>query len=135
MITNVADLVMDLRKENARLRGELSELRCNLNSKVEQERKRIDVLCRDIECKFNRYFTELKAQYSTIVSDVPTLKVNRYEENAPIYPAIAEFGEIEVEPLRLRFVRGYKEYLWKKKRDMKYTYMMIFVLICMTMVY
>lgn len=109
MITNVADLVMDLRKENARLRGELSELRCNLNSKVEQERKRIDVLCRDIECKFNRYFTELKAQCSTIVSDVPTLKVNRYEENAPIHPAIAEFWEIEVEPLRLRFVRGYKE--------------------------
>ena len=109
MITNVADLVMDLRKENARLRGELSELRCNLNAKVEQERKRIDVLCRDIECKFNRYFTELKAQCSTIVSDVPTLKVNRYEENAPIHPAIVEFGEIEVEPLRLRFVRGYKE--------------------------
>lgn len=38
-----------------------------------------------------------------------TLKVNRYEENAPIHPAIAEFGEIEVEPLRLRFVLGYKE--------------------------
>ena len=109
MITNVADLVMDLRKENARLRGDLSELRCNLNVKVEQERKRIDVLCRDIECKFNRYFTELKAQCSTIVSDVPTLKVNRYEENAPIHPAVAEFGEIEIEPLRLRFVRGYKE--------------------------
>ena len=109
MITNVADLVMDLRKENAILRGELSELRCNLNAKVEQERRRIDVLCRDIECKFNRYFTELKAQCSTIVSDVPTLKVNRYEENAPIHPAIAEFGEIEVEPLRLRFIRGYKE--------------------------
>ena len=84
-------------------------MRCNLNAKVEQERKRIDVLCRDIECKFNRYFTELKAQCSTIVSDVPTLKVNRYEENAPIHPAIAEFGEIEVEPLRLRFVHGYKE--------------------------
>lgn len=80
-----------------------------LDAKVEQERKRIDVLCRDIECKFNRYFTELKAQCSTIVSDVPTLKVNRYEENAPIHPAIAEFGEIEVEPLKLRFVRGYKE--------------------------
>ena len=109
MINNVADLVMDLRKENARLRGDLSELRCNLNEKVEQERKRIDVLCRDVECKFNRYFTELKAQCSTIVSDVPTLKVNRYEENAPIHPAIVEFGEIEVEPLRLRFVRGYKE--------------------------
>lgn len=109
MITNVADLVMDLRKENARLRGELSELRRNLNAKVEQERERIDVLCRDIECKFNRYFTELKAQCSTIVSDVPTLKVNRYEENAPIHPAIAEFGEIEVEPFWLRFVRGYKE--------------------------
>ena len=109
MINNVADLVMDLRKENARLRGDLSELRCNLNSKFEQERKRIDVLCRDIECKFNRYFTELKAQCSTIVSDVPTLKVNRYEENAPIHPSIAEFGEIEVEPLRLRFVRGDKE--------------------------
>ena len=54
MITNVADLVMDLRKENARLRGELSELRCNLNAKVEQERKLLikenggssmDVLC------------------------------------------------------------------------------------------
>ena len=109
MITNVADLVMDLRKENSRLRGELSELRCNLNSKVEQERKLIDVLCWDIECKFNRYFTELKAQCSTIVSDIPTLKVNRYEEHSPIHPAIAEFGEIEVEPLRLRFVRGYKE--------------------------
>ena len=26
-----------------------------------------------------------------------------------IHPAMAEFGEIEVEPLRLRFVRGYKE--------------------------
>ena len=54
MITNVADLVMDLRKENARLRGDLSELRCNLNAKVEQERKLLikenggssmDVLC------------------------------------------------------------------------------------------
>ena len=109
MITNVADLVMDLRKENARLRGDLSELRCNLNSKVEQERKRIDVLCRDVECKFNRYFTELKAQCSTIVSDIPTLKVNRYEENEPIHTAIAEFGKIEVEPLRLIFIRGYKE--------------------------
>ena len=109
MITNVADLVMDLRKENARLRGDLSELRCNLNSKVEQERKRIDVLCRDIECKFNEYFANLKEQCSTIVSDVPTLNVNRYKENAPIHPAIAEFWEIEVEPLRLRFVRGYKE--------------------------
>lgn len=38
-----------------------------------------------------------------------TLKANRYEENAPIHTAIAEFGKIEVEPLRLRFVRGYKE--------------------------
>lgn len=107
------DLILEglakVHQENERLRGDLSELRCNLNAKVEQERKRIDVLCRDIECKFNRYFTELKAQCSTIVSDVPTLKVNRYEENAPIHPAIAEFGEIEVEPLRLRFVRGYKE--------------------------
>ena len=109
MITNVADLVMDLRKENARLRGELSELRCNLNAKVEQERKRIDVLCRDVECKFNRYFTELKAQCSTIVSDIPTLKVNKYKWNIPLQPEIAEIGEIEVEPLRLRFVRGYKE--------------------------
>lgn len=109
MITNVADLVMDLRKEKARLSRELSELRCNLNAKVEQERRRIDVLCQDIEYKFNGYFTNLKEQCSTIVSDIPTLKVNRYEENAPIYPAIVEFGEIEVEPLRLRFIRGYKE--------------------------
>lgn len=109
MITNVADLVMDLRKENARLREDLSELRCNLNAKVEQERKRIDVLCRDIECKFNRYFTELKAQCSTIVSDIPTLKVNKYKWNIPLQPEIAEIGEIEVEPFWLRFVRGYKE--------------------------
>ena len=34
---------------------------------------------------------------------------DKLKENSPIYPAIAEFGEIEVEPLRLRFVRGYKE--------------------------
>ena len=109
MINNVFDLVMDLRKENARLRGELSELRCNLNAKVEQERKRIDVLCQEIECKFNKYFANLKEQCSTIVSDIPTLEVNRYEENAPIRPSIVEFREIEVEPLKLRFIRGYKE--------------------------
>ena len=67
------------------------------------------MLCREIERKFDEYFANLKAQCSTIVSDVPILKVNRYEENAPIHPAIVEFGEIEVEPLRLRYVRGYKE--------------------------
>ena len=109
MITNVADLVMDLRKENARLREDLSELRCNLNAKVEQERKRIDVLCQEIECKFNEYFANLKEQCSTIVSDIPTLKVNKYKWNIPLQPEIAEIGEIEVEPFWLRFVRGYKE--------------------------
>ena len=78
-------------------------------AKIEQEKERIDALCQDIECKFNGYFTNLKEQCSTIVSDIPTLKANRYEENAPIHPAIVEFGEIEVEPLKLRFIRGYKE--------------------------
>lgn len=109
MIIDATDLLKDLEEENGRLHRELSELKCNLNVKVEQERRRIDVLCQDIECKFNGYFTNLKEQCSTIVSDIPTLKVNKYEENATIHPAIVEFGEIEVEPLKLRFIRGYKE--------------------------
>lgn len=109
MIFDATNLLKDLEEENERLHREILELRCNLNTKFEQERRRIDVLCQDIECKFNGYFTNLKEQCSTMVSDIPTLKVNRYEENAPFHPAIVEFGEIEVEPLKLRFIRGYKE--------------------------
>lgn len=44
-----------------------------------------------------------------MITNVADLVMDLRKENAPIHPAIAEFGEIEVEPLRLRFVRGYKE--------------------------
>ena len=106
---NALNLVKDLEEENKRLHRELLELKCNINTKVEQERKRIDMLCQDIEHKFNGYFMDLKERCSTIVGDIPTLKFNKYEENSQIHPVIVEFGEIEVEPLRLRFIRGYKE--------------------------
>lgn len=98
-----------LEAENERLHRELSKLRGSLNTKVEQEKKRIDVLCQEIECKFNGYFVNLKEQCSTIVSNIPTLKVNKYKVNTPIQPEITEIGEIEVKPLKLRFIRGYKE--------------------------
>lgn len=109
MIVDETNLIKDLEAENERLHRELSKLRGSLNTKVEQERKRIDVLCQEIECKFNEYFVNLKEQCSTIVSNIPTLEVNKYKVNIPIQPEIAEIGEIEVKPLKLRFIRGYKE--------------------------
>ena len=109
IIDPVEHLLNALKIENEKLEKELLELKRSFNAKIEQAKERIDALCQDIECKFNGYFTNLKEQCSTIVSDIPTLKANRYEENAPIHPAIVEFGEIEVEPLKLRFIRGYKE--------------------------
>lgn len=109
IIEPVEHLLNALKIENEKLKKELLELKRSFNAKIEQEKERIDVLCQDIEYKFNGYFTNLKEQCSTIVSDIPALKVNKYEENAPFHPAIVEFGEIEIEPLKLRFIRGYKE--------------------------
>ena len=44
-----------------------------------------------------------------MITNVADLVMDLRKENAPIRPSIVEFREIEVEPLRLIFIRGYKE--------------------------
>ena len=97
------------KKENQQLNEELFKLKNLFDIEIEKERKRIDILCNDIKNKFNEYFEKLKNECSTIISKVPELKCRIFEENDIATPFKIEIGKIEVEPIQLKFIRGYKE--------------------------
>lgn len=72
---------------------------------LEKEKHRIDLLCEDLENKFNKYLKHIEEVVGIIPTNV-NLKIEFFNEYQPIKANAIEFGEINIPAFRVRFVKG-----------------------------
>lgn len=85
---------------------QLNELRTNFNELVSKDRIRIALLIEDIKQKFEDYFDNLKNAGAFIETNSKPIECKEYSEESLVEPKRIEYGEIEIKPLHLKFIKG-----------------------------
>lgn len=101
---NLEKEIEELEKELLKERQEKLRIIAEANETMVQDRKRIDVLLKDIEQRFNAYMENLKGNVAVIRKQDPLIECKVYRDDAQIEPI--EYGEIRIEPLHLKFIKG-----------------------------
>lgn len=101
---NLEKEIEELEKELLKERQEKLRIIAEANETMAQDRKRIDVLLKDIEQKFNAYMRSLDGNIVVIRKQDPLIECKAYRDDTQIEPI--EYGEIRVEPLHLKFIKG-----------------------------
>ena len=101
---NLEKEIEELEKKLLKERQEKIRIIAEANERMAQDRKRIDVLLKDIEQKFNSYMRRLEGNIVVIRKQDPLIECKVYRDDVQIEPI--EYGEIRVEPLHLRFIKG-----------------------------
>lgn len=96
--------IEELKKELLKERQEKLRIITEANETMAQDRKRIDVLLKDIEQKFNSYMRSLEGNIAVIRKQDPLIECKEYRDSVQIEPL--EYGEIRIEPLHLKFIKG-----------------------------
>lgn len=98
--------IEELKKELLKERQEKLRIIAEANETMAQDRKRIDVLLKDIEQKFNAYIEQLTNASAFIENNSKPIECKVYSEKSLKEPTIIEYGEIKIEPLHLKFIKG-----------------------------
>lgn len=101
---NLEKEIEELKKDLLKERQEKLRIIAEANETIAQDRKRIDVLLKDIEQKFNSYMRSLEGNIVVIRKQDPLIECKLYRDDVQIEPI--EYGEIRVEPLHLKFIKG-----------------------------
>ncbi len=99
---NLEKEIDELKKQLNEARLETLKIRAEANETMAKERKRIDDLLKDIKQKFDNYMLELQGKVAFIGK--PIFEVSIYRDKTKV--KTVEYGDIRIEPLHLRFIKG-----------------------------
>ena len=99
---NLEKEIDELKKQLNEARLETLKIRAEANETMAKDRKRIDDLLKDIKQKFDNYMLELQGKVAFIGE--PIFEVSIYSDKTKV--KTVEYGDIRIEPLHLRFIKG-----------------------------
>ena len=99
---NLEKEIVELKKQLNEARLETLKIRAEANETMAKDRKRIDDLLKDIKQKFDNYMLELQGKVAFIGE--PIFEVSTYIDKTKV--KTVEYGDIRIEPLHLRFIKG-----------------------------
>ena len=99
---NLEKEIDELKKQLNEARLETLKIRAEANETMAKDRKRIDDLLKDIKQKFDNYMLELQGKVAFIGE--PIFEASIYSDKTKV--KTVEYGDIRIEPLHLRFIKG-----------------------------
>jgi hypothetical protein len=97
-----------LQKQLFEKNKELYKLKYHFNEVVEEDRKRVDKLLENLEKQFNDDLKQLQEVGAMIELESKPIQCKIYDEHSPMKMTILDFGEVRIEPIHIRFIKGEK---------------------------